>query len=80
MHLIYIEALSFYFRIYCIIHYHHHHLTQCILFIENYGQGLGKEGRRQFMPIKESAAKGVSQLEKDKKTYLHGKNKLNAYK
>ena len=48
--------------------------------LKNYGQGLRREGRQQLIPIKESAAKGVSRLEKDKETYLHGKNKLNAYK
>ena len=36
---------------------HHHHHTQCIPLIENYGQGLEREERRQFIPIKESAVK-----------------------
>ena len=35
---------------------------------KNYGYGLGREGRRQLIPIKESATKGVSRLEKDDKT------------
>ena len=47
---------------------------------KNYGQGLGREGRRQLIPIKESTTKGVPLLEKDKETQLHGKDKLNAYK
>ena len=33
---------------------------QCIPLIENYGQGLGREGQRQLIPIKENAAKRVS--------------------
>ena len=35
----------------------HHHHTQCIPLIENYDQGLGKEERRQLIPIEESAVK-----------------------
>ena len=55
-----------------IIHYkiNHHHYIQCTLFIENYGQGLRREGRRQIIPIKESTAKKVPQLEKDNEKFL----------
>ena len=38
-------------------HYHHHHHTQCIPLIKNYDQGLWREERRQFIPIKENAVK-----------------------
>ena len=36
---------------------HHRHHTQCIPLKENYGQGLEREKRRQFIPIEESAVK-----------------------
>ena len=35
----------------------HHLLTRCIPLIGNYDQGLEREGRRQLIPIKETAAK-----------------------
>ena len=35
---------------------------------KNYGQGLGREGGRQLIAIKESAAKGVPRLEKNTET------------
>ena len=47
---------------------------------KNYGQDLGREKRRQLIPIKKSADKGVPRLEKNKKTWLHDKDKLIAYK
>ena len=47
-------------------HHHHHHHTQCILPIENYGQGLGRERRRQFIPIKENAAKESLDLKRSR--------------
>ena len=52
------------------IHHHLHH-TQCIPFIENYGQGLGREGRRQLIPIKESAAKESPDSRKNKISFCN---------
>ncbi|CAO2840005.1 unnamed protein product [Amaranthus hypochondriacus] len=41
---------------------HHYHHTQCIPLTENYGQGLGKEERRQLIPTEESAVKDSSAI------------------
>ena len=42
--------------------------------------GKGRKGRRQLIPIKESAAKRVPQLKKDKEKFLQQKNQKNAYR
>ena len=58
-------------------HNHHHHRLFYeffwILLIENYDQGLGREGRRQLIPIKESAAKESLRSRKIHK-WIHWKN------
>ena len=55
-------------------HYHH---TQCILAIENYGQGMGREGRRQLIPIKESATKESLTRERVREVTAMARAKVN---
>ena len=53
--------------------YHHQHNrhTQCIPLIENYDQSLGREERRQLIPIEENAVKeslGLKKIFKERET------------
>lgn len=43
------EKWVFFFQIFP--HHRHHHHAQCITLIENYSQSLGREERRQLIPI-----------------------------
>lgn len=49
----------------CLIYYHD---IECILFIENYDQSLGKEERRKLILIKEDAPKEFLDSKKMLKT------------
>ena len=48
-----------------------HHHTHCISIIKNYGQDLGREGRRQLIPIKESAIKESLDSRKNKTDFCN---------
>ena len=54
----------------------HHHHTQCIPPTEKYSQGLGTDGRRQLIPIKESAAKESLDSRKNKRSFCHERDRV----